>query len=99
MSDLAKMLGKMLLPGPEIAIDVCTVGGIDSNGNEVEEPTVFDGRYNEAVVFFEDERNLNRINAIFQNMEDGYIVVTCGNYARQVYDVDDIMDAIESMIY
>ena len=99
MSDLQMMLTKMLMPSPKITVTVYTVGGTDSDGNEVEEPTVFDGYRNEAVRFFSDKDNLTRINRILHDMWDGYIMVEVGNYSRETYDANDIMDTIDEMIY
>ena len=99
MSDLQMMLTKMLMPSPKITVTIYTVGGVDENGNEVEEPTVFDGYKNEAIEFFGDEDNLSKINRILDDMWDGYIMVEVGEYSREVYDVYEIMDVIDEMIY
>ena len=94
---IARELGKLFM-SPEITVDVCTIGGIDEDGNQIEEPTVFVGHYPEANEFFGDEKNLKKINQVFNNMPDGYIIVTAGNYFREVYDANEVMDAIEEMI-
>lgn len=77
---------------------VCTVGGEDRDGNEVDEPVVFDGSYNEALEFFDNNENLCMIDDLFESMPDGYILIDSDRRgSRQVYDVDDIMEAIWEM--
>lgn len=97
MTELKRTLTKALMPGPQITVTVYTVGGVDNDGNEIDEPVVFDGRYNEAVIYFSNEGNLSHIQDIYRAMPDGYIYVECGDYAREVYDAWEIMDAIEEM--
>ena len=98
MDSLLQMfLTKAFMPGPQITVTVYTVGGIDDNGNEMDEPIVFDGRYHDAINFFNDETNLNNIQQIVDGMPDPYIYIECGNYSREVYDPREIMEAIEGM--
>ena len=97
MSDIARVLGKALLT-PPISVTVYTVGGIDDNGNDIEEPTVFYGSYIEAVSFFDDEENIRYVDHVLQNMPDGYVLVEVGNYDRQIYDANEIMKTIEEMV-
>ena len=96
MSDLSRYLGKRLMP-THFIITICTVGGVDSDGNEVDEPVVFDGDYNEAVDFFTNEDNLSRLVKIYDDMSDGYIIVESDHYSREIYDVYEILKTIEEM--
>ena len=97
MTELQRTLTKALMP-IHVTVTVYTVGGTDGDGNEIDEPVVFDGYYREAVIFFADENNVKNIQQIFENMPDGYIYVEVGDYASEVYDATEIMDAIEEMI-
>ena len=99
MADLQMLLTKAFMPSPMITVTVYTVGGTDDDGNEIEEPVVFEGYYNEAVKFFSNEDNLFKINKIYNDMPDGYIMIETERYSREVYDVCEIMDKIEEMIY
>ena len=96
-SSLQMFLTKAFMPGPQITVTVYTVGGTDDDGNDIEEPIVFDGRYNDAVKFFENGKNLDNIQQIVDGMPDPYITVECGNYSRDVHDPWEIMEAIEEM--
>ena len=96
--NLSKALGKALLPGPKINVTVYTVGGIDDDGNEVDEPIVFQGYYKDAVEFFGDEGNVTNIQSIYDNMPDGYITIETDYWCREAYDADDIMQIINQMI-
>ncbi len=97
MESLGRKLGKMLM-SKRITITVYTVGGVDLDGNEVDEPVVFDGHYSDACNFLTDEDNLNRIQKIMEDLDDGYIEVEVGDYSREVYDAWEIRDVIEEMI-
>ena len=96
-SSLQIFLTKAFMPGPQITVTVYTIGSTDDDGNYIEEPIVFDGRYNDAVEFFGNGENLENIQQIMDNMPDSYIYVECGDYTREVYDPWEIMEAIEEM--
>lgn len=96
--NLSKALGKALLPGVNITVTVYTVGGTDTNGNEVDEPIVFQGYYKDAVEFFGNEENLSNIQNIYDNMPDGYITIETDDWCREAYDAYEIMQIIEEMI-
>ena len=96
-SSLSRTLTKALMP-IRIIVTVCTVGGVDENGNDMYEPVVFDGGYPDAAKFFQDENNIIAVQNALYKMPDGYIVVEVGSYSTQVYDAMEIMDMIEIMI-
>ena len=96
-SSLQMILTKAFMPGPQITITVYTVGGVDDDGNEIDEPIVFDGRYNDAVKFLNNETNLYNIQRIIDEMPNPYIYIQCGKRSREVFDPWEIMEAIEEM--
>lgn len=97
-SSLQMFLTKAFMPGPQITVTVYTVGGTDDDGNDIEEPIVFDGRYNDAVEFFDNEENLANIQNIYDNMPDGYITIETDDWCREAYDAYEIMQIIDEMI-
>ena len=98
MDEIARIVGRALLPGPRVCVTVYTVGGIDRDGNEVDEPIVFEGFVAEAFNFFSNEENVEAVQRIFEEMPDGYIYVEVGNYGREVYDTNEIYGTIDRMI-
>ena len=96
-SSLSKILGLAFL-SPKISVVVCTVGGVDDDGNDVSEPEVFNGYYFDAVKFFNDPNNLYDVQNILDEMPDGYIIVETGNYSREVYDAMEILEAIDEIV-
>lgn len=98
MNELSRMLGKAFLPGPRVCVMVCTVGGTDENGNDVYEPTIFEGYANEALKYFSDENNVNEVQRTYESMPDGYILVEMGSSSFEVYDASELYETIDQMI-
>lgn len=83
-----------------ITVTIYTVGGTDDDGNEIEEPVVFEGSYNEAIKFFSNEDNLFKINKIYNDMPNGCILIETEKYMEEAYDAYEIMAKIvEMMVY
>lgn len=97
MNDLSRYLGKRLLP-TYITVRVMTVGGVNENGEEVDEPVVFEGSYNEALDFWYNEVYLRRVEQVVREMPDGYIEVETGTNSRQVYSAYDVLDTIDEIL-
>lgn len=95
MNNLSVTLGKMLLPGWETRIWVCTVGGTDDDGNDVNEPIMFEGQYFDAVNYLRDPDNLAAIERELRKMPDGYIMVDIGRNNDIVGSVDDLLELFE----
>lgn len=93
-SSLQRVLTKAFMPGKRVWITICTVGGTDENGNEVNEPEVFNGYAGEGVKWVESHRD--EIESLLYGMPDGYIEVECDQYGTEVYNADDLIEQLES---
>lgn len=83
-----------------ITVTLFTYGGTDDDGNEIEEPVVFEGYYNKAIKFFSNEDNLFKINKIYNDMPNGYIMIETEKDGRVANDAYEIMAKIlEMMVY
>lgn len=91
------------------SVEVCTVGGVDEDGEDVEEPTIFDDKtpVNDILNAIdpdtdEGDSKCAEINKILNAMPDGYIQVQAYCRGRdmgdrQVYDAYELYDEIRDI--
>lgn len=91
------------------SIEVCTVGGVDEDGEDVEEPTIFDDKtpVNDILNAIdpdtdEGDAKCAEINKLLNAMPDGYIQVQAYCRGRdmgdrQVYDAYELYDELRDI--
>lgn len=91
------------------SVEVCTVGGVDEDGEDVEEPTIFDDKtpVNDILNAIDPDTDAGdakcaEINKILNAMPDGYIQVQAYCRGRdmgdrQVYDAYELYDEIRDI--
>lgn len=91
------------------SVEVCTVGGVDEDGEDVEEPTIFDDKtpVNDILNAIDPDTDAGdakcaEINKLLNAMPDGYIQVQAYCRGRdmgdrQVYDAYELYDEIRDI--